>query len=330
MADDRSRILCLGEALIDRVIPTSSSTHAQSSQDYVGGAPANVAAALARLGTTVAFVGGISQDVLGQRLIQTLQAVGVHCNTVQRVDWPTRVVRVYHSEAGDRAFGGFNQADPTYFADAHLSPAALPENRFAQARWLVMGTLGLAYDETGAAMVRALALAHQYGLKVAVDLNWRPRFWPDPTVAPDRISGLLAQAHWLKFAAEEATWLLGETQPAAIATRYPNAEGILVTHGARGCHYTIAGHTGHVPAFSVNSRDTTGAGDAFWATLIHQVDGLNAAELENPQRIERLVTAASAAGAMTTQHPGAIAAQPSPAALSTFLQQHTGQPWPLG
>lgn len=177
------RVICLGECLIDRLFsrlePESGAL--ATWQDLPGGAPANVATALAKLGTPAAFVGCLGRDAAAEQLLAALQAAGVDCSAVQHhPSAPTRVVLVMQDAQGERQFVGFHQPGPASFADAYLSAAALDEAFFAQATCLVMGTLGLAYPETAAAMQQALSWAKQHSLTTFIDLNWRPAFGLSP------------------------------------------------------------------------------------------------------------------------------------------------------
>ncbi|MBD2124700.1 PfkB family carbohydrate kinase [Trichocoleus sp. FACHB-262] len=316
------RVLCLGEVLFDCLAnqPGRSLEQVESWTPYPGGAPANVACALVKLGTTAGFVGCVGQDEPGANLVQLLQTVGVDTKGVQRHPTaPTRQVYVLRSETGDRIFSGFGDLDTAEFADTHLQADQLPVELFESADFLVLGTLELAYPESRAATERALQLAEQHYVKTLVDVNWRPMFWPDPEIAPAIIQDLLKRVDFLKLADEEAEWLFGTADPGAIAHRLGNTESVLVTAGAKGCAYYLGGHEGHLNAFDVESEDTTGAGDSFVAGFLHQVAQNGLQSLSDPETAKKVVTYASAVGALTTTRPGAIAAQPTPAEVEAFL-----------
>ncbi|MBD0334628.1 MAG: carbohydrate kinase [Cyanobacteria bacterium Co-bin13] len=333
------RVICLGEGLIDRLFgrPDPSENPLANWQDLPGGAPANVASALVKLGTPADFVGCLGPDAPGQRLIQTLQAAGVGCDAVQRhPSAPTRIVLVMRDAKGDRQFVGFHLPDPAGFADAHLQAEALDESLFAGATYLVMGTLGLAYPGTGAAMAQALTWAQQYGLTTIVDINWRPAFWPETaaaseddsvpsapapsrSLAPQRILSFLDRVDLLKLSQEEAHWLFQTDDPLAILSRLPQLKAVLVTAGAQGCCYATPQGQGKLPAYSIESEDTTGAGDAFLAGFVHQLDSRGLESLQDPSAMEQILRYASAVGALTTMRPGAMAAQPRANEVEAFI-----------
>lgn len=314
-------VLCLGEVLVDCLAEQPGAELAQVSgwTAHPGGAPANVACALAKLGTPSAFIGCVGDDATGQELLRTLQKAGTDCQGVQvHPTATTRQVLVLRSQSGDRSFAGFGAAGEAGFADENLRGAALLPQQFARARLLVMGTLGLAAPQTAAAIERALTLAKASQVEVVLDVNWRPVFWPNPAAAPGIIRQILPQVRWLKLAKEEADWLFEMTDPGAIAAQYPQLKGVLITDGDQGCAYWLGGHSGHVPAFAVDVEDTTGAGDGFLAGFLHQLVS-QPGPLQTPELARQLVVYASAVGALTTMQLGAIAAQPTAQEIDAFL-----------
>jgi fructokinase len=320
-----SHVLCLGEILFDCLADQlgRSLEQVESWTPYPGGAPANVACALIKLGTSAGFVGCVGQDEPGDALVQLLQDVGVDVTGVQRHPTaPTRQVYVVRTESGDRVFAGFGNRDTTEFADTHLQAKQLPIQMFEAADFLVLGTLELAYPNSREAIVRALQLAEQYDVKIVLDVNWRPIFWPNPDIARQTIQQLFKRIDFLKLSEEEAEWLFDTTDPGAITYRLNAVEGVLVSAGEQGCAYCLSENEGKLPAFSVPVVDTTGAGDSFLAGFIHQLSHLGIQSLVDPKTARKVVTYASAAGALTTMKPGAIASQPTAAQVEAFLDLH--------
>lgn len=316
------RVLCLGEILWDCWAEQleQSINEMTSWTRYPGGAPANVACALTKLGTPAGFIGCVGEDAAGSSLVELLQTIGVNTAGIQRhATSPTRQVEVLRSSTGDRQFIGFMGGDTTTFADTHLQANQLPVELFNTADFLVTGTLGLAYPETRQAIEYALKLAEQQHLKTLMDINWRPVFWTEPETAKPLILEIAKAVNLLKLSTEEAEWLFATTDPARIAHQFQNVEGVLVTAGEQGCAYWLSGNEGQLPAFSVKVEDTTGAGDSFVAGFLHQLCQHGMQALHNPTAARRMVLYASAVGALTTTRMGAIAAQPTPAEVKDFL-----------
>lgn len=315
-------VLCLGEILFDCLAdqPGLPLEEVQSWTAFPGGAPANVACALVKLGTPASFIGCVGRDEAGRELVNLLQAVGVDDSGVQyHPTAPTRSVYVVRSETGDRSFAGFGDRNTTAFADTHLQAEQLPTSLFEVADFLVTGTLELAYPDSRAAIQHSLTLAKKQNVEVLVDVNWRPVFWPDPDLAPQTIRAIFKQIDFLKLSEEEADWLFSTQDPGAIARQLDHLKGVLITAGEKGCAYWLRGNAGQLPAFSIQVADTTGSGDGFVAGFLHQLCQQGLSCLQDSQVSRQVVRYASAVGALTATKSGAIAAQPTAAEVDTFL-----------
>jgi fructokinase len=308
-----SNIICLGEVLFDLLANQSgvSSENVTSWTALAGGAPANVACALVKMGDRSRFIGCVGNDDAGVKLAAKLADQGVDISGLQTHSTaPTRQVQVLRTADGDRIFGGFGNITTDQFADAQLSE--VPAKLFEDADFLLLGTLALSYPHSAASTWKATDLAQKHGVKIMVDINWRPTFWTSVEIAIPQIKQLLILADYVKFAREEAELIYGKTLPQDLSQYLPKAKGIFVTDGGNICEYWLDGSTGQQPAFAVNTVDTTGAGDAFVAGILHQLGAGTKLAVE-------IVRYAAAAGALTTQQPGAIDSQPTDAEILEFL-----------
>ncbi|WP_019505657.1 carbohydrate kinase [Pleurocapsa sp. PCC 7319] len=325
IAQPPARVICLGEVLFDCLANElgKSASEITSWTPYPGGAPANVACALVKLGTSSAFIGCVGKDVRGHELVQLLQSVGVNIAGIQyNSQVPTRQVYVTRSISGDRTFAGFGDKRADQFADAYLQAQHLPPELFLEAEYLVLGTLELAYPQSRAAVFRALELADEYHLKIVLDVNWRPMFWRNEEEVLPLINQLWQYVDFLKLAEEEAQWLFDTTDAGAISYRLGSVEGVIVSNGDAQVSYCLSDNEGTVEPMKVSVKDTTGAGDAFLAGLIHQLCQHSTQKLQDPQLAQEIIRYACAVGGLTTTKPGAIAAQPSSAEVASFLQQN--------
>lgn len=316
------RVLCLGEVLFDCLADQlgRSLETVESWTAYPGGAPANVASALVKLGTTAGFIGCVGADTAGDSLVQLLQNIGVNITGLQRHSTaPTRQIYVLRSSTGEREFAGFGNFKTTDFADTFLQASSLPVQLFQDADFLVLGTLELAYPDTRNAIHKALKLANKYNVKIVVDVNLRPVFWPNIDESKPLILDLLKHIDFLKLSQEEAEWLFDTTDAGAINYRLSSVEGVLVTAGEQGCAYCLGEQEGKIPAFPVKVVDTTGAGDGFLAGFIHQLCLQGISCLKNPKIASQVINYASAVGALTTTKAGAIASQPTYSEVQEFL-----------
>jgi fructokinase len=308
-----STIICLGEVLYDLLADQIgvSADQVTSWTSLAGGAPANVACGLVKMGDRSRFIGCVGDDQPGRDLTTKLRSIGVDVSGVQHHPTaPTRQVQVIRDLDGDRSFGGFGGIPANQFADAQLSE--VPAELFVGADFLQLGTLALAYPASAASTWRAVELAKAQGIKILVDVNWRPSFWSDPAAALAPIRQLLMKADYIKFAKEEAQLLYGDTVPLKLCKHLPQVQGIVITDGGNVCKYWLHSTQGEQEAFAVAAMDTTGAGDAFVAGLLHQLGA--------GQSAVDTVRYAAAAGALTTLQPGAIDAQPTHAEILDFVR----------
>ncbi len=311
-----SPVVCLGEILVDSFWLGDR----QKKMSLPGGAPANVACGLAKLGTSAEFIGSVGVDAWGQALGQLLSDLRVGSRGLQRHPTaPTREVYVLTDDMGERSFAGFSLPDPAGFADAHLICDRIDPYLFKGSKYLVLGTLGLAYPETRESMLQAVNWIQEQNGRVVLDVNWRPMFWENPAQAMGLVMDLLKYVSFLKLSDTEAQWLLDTTDPVEIAAQRPYLEGVMVTAGAAGCRYYLGGYSGHVPGFDVDVEDTTGAGDAFVAGFLHQLCTLGRTCLLDADCVHDVVRYASAVAALTTTRAGAIAGQPTPREVDAFL-----------
>ena len=164
----------------------------------------------------------------------------------------------------------------------------------------------------------AVDQAKAAGVRIALDVNWRPTFWDvssDPAAGPDAgalsaMQPLIAAASLLKLAKEEALWLFGSADPSVISAGLPQAPDVVVTDGGNPVHWLLAGASGVLEALAPPQVvDTTGAGDAFTAGLLHR---WSASPTER-------VRFAVACGALVCAGAGGIDPQPTEAQVEAFL-----------
>ncbi len=329
---NNSVVICLGEALIDRLGPLGGDPSVDKPvEDCFGGAPANVACGLARLGTRVEFVGRLGNDLIGNKFCDLMATRGVNLSGVQ-IDRrrPSRVVLVRREFNGERVFHGFDGDKGQGFADEALHLGELKQawpQLSSDAGWILMGTIPLAKQASSEALRWALNQASRSGLKIAIDVNWRPTFW-DVKAAPDcgpnkttlkTILPLLEKASLLKLAKEEANWFFNSDEPMAISRLLSQNPDVVITDGARPLKWTIGGFSGQLNVLPPPVvLDTTGAGDAFTAGLINQLL-MTSSEALNDEKIQAILRFAAACGALVCGGMGAINPQPTHLQVEEFL-----------
>lgn len=306
-------VLVIGEALVDFVpLHRGPLREASGFELHSGGAPANVAIGVSRLGGRAGLISVVGDDEFGAFLLRALARERVDTRGVHRLAGvQTGLCFITLDADGERSFlhrGG----DPAVLLEAeHVDPA-----QAASAR-VIKFSSGPLRTEGGAAAVERLA-KHASGL-VACDPGACPGHWATARVISARLAEALPRCHVIKCSESEARGISGVDDPmeAARAMVDRGAELAVVTLGAEGALFARRGESGYVGAPRVEVVDTTGAGDAFMAALLFRLarDEDRPASLPAARLREHLAFACRiGAGAVTRR--GAIAGLP-PAAHVT-------------
>ena len=304
-------IYCFGEVLVD-FIPNESGMY----QPFAGGAPANVAVGVAKLGGESNFVGGISQDNMGTFLLNELNIHGV--NTTYSSIKPNKTALVLITlNHGERSFD-FYRDDTADMAlnKADIFAVNLPPDSIVH---FCSNTL------TTQSMTRVthelLNRAKSVKACVSFDVNLRLNLWnigsDDNVNIGDSIEKCFEFCNIVKLAIEELEYLSEQcnlTHQAYIKLiQSYGVELILITDGANPIAWYTQCNSSFVQPPRVNAIDTTAAGDSFVSGFLYQLQqeiSLNELLL-NEKALSKAILFASECGAYTVQHYGAFSALPS-------------------
>jgi fructokinase len=300
-------ITVIGEALVDIVVSSDWSCRASP-----GGAPANVAVALARLERDVSLRARLSRDGFGTMLRSHLSRNGVSTRDLVAAGEPTTLAIATLGPAGQAAYSFYLNGTADWMWREPELPS-LPGDVEA----LYLGSLASALPP-GAAHIESLAhRTHSAGKAVIVyDPNLRPGATPDPGAERRRVERQLRQVHVAKASAEDIGWLYPGETVSEVARRWQRLGPglVVVTMGADGAFALSADGTEvTVPPVPADVKDTIGAGDAFSAGLIDAMAGENLlgpagiaglAALDSA-RLGRLLTSAAIVAALTCERSGA-------------------------
>lgn len=335
--------ICLGELLID-MVPEPAGVALDAVEAFrpaVGGAPANVAAGLARLGNPCRFVGKVGDDAFGRKAVQVLSQAGVQVDQV-RVTSQARTALAFVSltHAGEREFLFYREPG----ADTLLIADDLDRKSLETAPIFHHGSISLISEPARTATLAALTWASEGGALISYDPNLRAPLWPSAAEAHRWLREPLGRTHLLKVSADELAFLVGtgerfelarpfepseaEAASMRLAEDHPNLLAVVVTFGARGAAVRTRWGWSFVPPFRVEARDTTGAGDGLVAGLLHwiwraaRLEGLSpramAAALDR-DRWYGAIRFAQAVSALAVTRFGAIPALPTLGEVAHFL-----------
>lgn len=305
------KLLCMGEALID-MICTDKGQPLSAGQHFLkkaGGAPANVAAAVAALGGPVEMSAKVGADPFGQHLLQVMQDTGIGTRFVfADPQHFTTFAFVSLMENGERDFY-FNRG-----ADGQLGPddlASIPMDEFdmlhfGSATAFLPGPLQHSYRQL---LQQGI---HQQAF-ISFDPNYRHLLFAQQQASFIEQSWyFLERCHFFKVSDEEAMLLTGTAtlEAATHELQRRTSSVFAITLGAAGTLLRYQSHMELVGSIPVKPVDTTGAGDAFVGAVLYQLQQLPAAQrttLDHAQW-QQIVHNANKAGARTCEYMGAMEA----------------------
>ncbi|URD99104.1 ribokinase [Musa troglodytarum] len=313
MADSgEGLIVSFGEMLID-FVPTVSGVSLAEAPGFLkapGGAPANVAIAVARLGGRAAFVGKLGDDEFGRMLAAILRQNGVD-DTGVTFDAGARTALAFVTlrADGEREFMFYRNPS----ADMLLTAAELNLDLIGQAAIFHYGSISLITEPCRSAHLKAMEVAKEAGALLSYDPNLRLPLWTSPEEARKQILSIWDEADIIKVSDVELEFLTGhdsvEDEVAAQLWR-PSLKLLLITLGDKGCKYYTKDFHGAVASFTVEQVDTTGAGDAFVGALLRRIVE-DPSALQDEKKLREVLRFANACGAITTTKKGAIPSLPN-------------------
>lgn len=304
-----NKVWLTGDAVVD-LIPDTEHTYLKCP----GGAPANVAVAIARLGGETAFFGRVGHDPLGRFMKQTLNDENVNTDALvldeaQR----TSTVIVDLDASGERSFTFMVKPS----ADQFLVPSDVPA--FASGEWLHVCSIALANEPSRSTTLEAMTQIKQAGGFVSFDPNLRDEVWANPNEMIPVVLQAVALADVVKFSDDELLFLTDtDTLEAGLNAITPfNNTLVLVTQGAKGALVVFNGSQNLISGQAVQPVDTTGAGDAFVGGLLAKLS--QQVDWASDSTIRQAVNWANACGALATTQKGAMTALPTQASLMEYI-----------
>lgn len=308
-------VTALGEILIDFTAAGKNADGKNIYEENPGGAPANCAAAVAKLGGASSFIGMTGEDSFGKDLKAALENVNVDTSGMRTTKKQhTTLAFVSLDQNGERNFSFCRNPG----ADTCLSPSDLDREILSSTKFLQLGSLSLTDEPSASAQMEAVRIVKQAGGFISYDPNYRERLWGGRKDALEKMKSMLSFSDMVKISDEELALFFGKDISYAEGAALIHECGVrlvLVTLGSRGVYYSAKGSdevfSGTIAVPSVNVVDTTGAGDSFTGGLLYALT-----RRENPfdfsrEELEMDVSFANCVASLCVTKRGAIPALPS-------------------
>lgn len=318
------KVISFGEALVDMLSSRVSNSQAPQGlclenerfTKFPGGAPANVAAAIGKLGGVSYFAGKVGNDMLGDYLTQSLEAMHVRTDYMLRTsEAKTGLAFVSLNSDGERTFEFYRGPS----ADLLFKPHEFQSDWFAQRGIFHFCSNTLTEPGISQATQAGLDKARAAGWLISFDMNLRHNLWPEGTDPFESVWVSIKQADLVKVCAEELAFLCRYEDETKVLQKLLAAgvSLVLVTDGGNAMRYCTAGHRGSVQPPNVEMVDSTAAGDAFMGGLLFRLAELDTSVAglatlgADQHRLEAILGFASACGAHAVTRPGAFTSLPS-------------------
>ncbi|MFD3257311.1 carbohydrate kinase [Paenibacillus lentus] len=320
------QLFAIGEVLID-FIPLQKGSPLKdvlSFERAAGGAPANVAASVSKLGGNAAMLTKLGMDAFGDYLIKQLASAGVHTELIKRTsEANTGLAFVSLQEDGERDFSFYrNPSSDLLLSEEEIDPAI-----FQPDDMLHFGSVDLIESPMKQAHLKAIHAVKSRGGLISFDPNVRLPLWKSPKDCQETIQAFIPAAHILKISEDELEFITGMTssEEAIAALFQGSVKAVVYTRGKDGADlYLSPAEKYESLGFNVDVQDTTGAGDAFMGGFLYKLLDKNATQ-DNVTKLLReyhheILEFANATGAITTMKKGAIPALPHQADVQRFIQ----------
>lgn len=306
LMNEKKQIICYGELVVD-----CFGSVTEGFMPKFGGAPGNTAIGLTKLEQTdVSFVGMVGADFFGDFLGNTLEANGVDTTHLLRAKLQkTTLAFVSLSADGERDF--------SFYSGAHdaVSTSDVKDVDFTNARVLQFGSLTQSNDECFAATNTMIKNARDAGTYISYDPNVRLPLWESEEKLKYTITKTIPKVDMLKINEEELEFLTGHTDPEKGANQLwqDNLQVLLITLGAQGAYWKTADSANLVSTSKIRPVDTTGAGDAFNASILYQLfPHISAGQLDlNAVNLDEAAHFANRVASLSTLNKGAVESLPT-------------------
>ena len=267
-------VTALGEILIDFTYHSHSENGASLFEQNPGGAPANLLAAVQKLGGKTAFIGKIGNDMHGLFLKETIEKAGISTEGLLIDDnYFTTLAFVNLTPSGERSFSFARK----HGADTQLSKDDINYEIIKNSKIFHIGSLSMTDEPVCTATFEALEFAKKNNIIVSYDPNYRKSLWKDEKTAIEAMRSILSYVDIIKISDEEIALLTDSDNPENAATELldKGIDCIIITLGSKGAYIATRNSNVLSPCPDGKVVDTTGAGDSFMGAFLYKMSHNN-------------------------------------------------------
>ena len=322
-ADSSNKLCAIGEALID-FIPEKKGQRLKDAESFrrvAGGAPANVAGAVTKLGIPSKFLTKLGADPFGDYIEEVLKDSGIDTSQIKRdQEAETALAFVSLAADGNRDFKFYRK----HSADLRFSPEDICEDVLDDCGMIHFCSVDLAESSMKEAHRKLISMAIDQGKLVSFDPNLRFSLWDDLEELRQTVREFMKFADVIKISDEELEFITGcKTIEAALPDLLAHrAENVVYTMGQDGAAVYTRNGMVQVPGYSVEVRDTTGAGDSFIGAFLFCLlrDGIRELQQIPLEQLKEYLQFANGYAAYTTTREGALAAMAGKEEMESWMK----------
>lgn len=320
----KNKLCGIGEALID-FIPEVKGQRLKDVPSFTrvaGGAPANVVGAVTKLGIPSKFLTKLGDDPFGDYIIEVLDDAGIDTSNIARdQEGETALAFVSLAADGNRDFKFYRKNS----ADLRYSVEDIPKDVLNDCGMIHFCSVDLVESPMKAAHQKLIEMAMEQNVMVSFDPNLRFSLWDDLNQLKKTVREFLPYADILKISDEELEFITGYTKIEEAAAQLFNgrAKYVIYTKGKDGAEIHTKDGVIKASGYSVEVRDTTGAGDSFIGALIYCIlnDEVQDLSAVSKEKLQEYLDFANAYAANTTTKEGALAAMADNAEIREWIGQ---------
>ena len=302
-------VISIGEALIDLTQSGVSERGVPVYDANPGGAPANLAAAAAKLGAGTAFIGKVGDDAFGDLLMRTLEGCGIDVSGMIKDPVVRTTLAIASVDGkGERSFAFYRKPGADVMLTKEKALRALKPSKI-----LHFGSLSLTDEPSRTAVIETVKAAKDLGALISYDPNYRAALWPGEKEAVKAMKAPLPLVDIIKVAEDELSLLTGTSDPekGSLILAQAGPRLVFVTLGGNGALCRLGDTVVKAAGIPVKVADTIGAGDAFLGAALSRLVKYKGLDELTADDLKSITAFANKAASMTVARPGAIPAMPA-------------------